>query len=341
MKKENSYSSYINQLGGHYLEVFQKIEVYCRAKGLDACELEECMDQLMDLFLTAQAEGKTVERIIGKDFKAFCKFYISEMFPYKMISNIFTGIIASTFAIFAAGLIISCIEYFSGDISSVWKGKWDANAILTGIILSTVISFIWNSIMKYAVFTTDTAKLKKMSILKIVTFLVMVISLSVLLDYCEIHIVLSLKTVSFASIVLFAFSFLGVAMLNSKVINNKFTANAPNQKERILAVLRKKYARINKVNIRKGKPVILAEEFVIKMKKEQKLTSWLWPLFLIIFIVELIYLVYIAVIIPKFDLFMALAIIISMIGIAVMLGVILSYKSNMKILEDWGQFSRD
>ncbi|MBQ7953177.1 MAG: DUF1048 domain-containing protein, partial [Clostridia bacterium] len=58
---------------GEYRETFDKIDMYVGAKQLRENTKEELMSNLLDIFLSAQEEGRPVEKLTGKNIEKFCK----------------------------------------------------------------------------------------------------------------------------------------------------------------------------------------------------------------------------------------------------------------------------
>ena len=69
------YSYMTEQLRDEYQEVFEKTELYGVISEVNTEVQDELMINLFDLLLTAQTEGKPVEKIVGSDMERFCKEY--------------------------------------------------------------------------------------------------------------------------------------------------------------------------------------------------------------------------------------------------------------------------
>lgn len=70
-----SYVLLKDKLEGEYKQAFDKVEIYSIVRNIDSKTDEEMMMNLLDMMLTAQKEGKPVEKIVGKDIETFCKEY--------------------------------------------------------------------------------------------------------------------------------------------------------------------------------------------------------------------------------------------------------------------------
>ena len=75
----NSYSYYVGKLQGEYREVFQKICDYAEASSMDDVKREEMLSAVMDNFLEAQSENKSVKQALGCDIETFCNQLCSEI----------------------------------------------------------------------------------------------------------------------------------------------------------------------------------------------------------------------------------------------------------------------
>ncbi len=66
-----------DKLKGEYRDVFSKAEVYAEIRNISGDSLNDMMMDLLDFMLTAQNEGKPVEKIVGSDIEKFCGEYFS------------------------------------------------------------------------------------------------------------------------------------------------------------------------------------------------------------------------------------------------------------------------
>jgi DNA-binding ferritin-like protein (Dps family) len=72
-KKFDSYKNYITQLENEYKTTFEKIEIYINGSSkLNSLEKNDCLLEILDNFLSAQAEGMSINHITGIDLKKYC-----------------------------------------------------------------------------------------------------------------------------------------------------------------------------------------------------------------------------------------------------------------------------
>ena len=122
---KDSYSFYMDRLTGEYKSVFADIETYGWTVGIDDILFEEKMSELLDVFLSAQKENRTVESIIGKDVNTFCSNFFDEMPKISMVRDFFDAIkrVAWWILIIDGIDILMCMgseEEAVSDMSSFW-----------------------------------------------------------------------------------------------------------------------------------------------------------------------------------------------------------------------------
>lgn len=66
-----------DKLEGEYKEVFDKAKIFADMQNVNGDTGDDMLMDLLDLLLTAQNEGKPIERIIGSDMEKFCRSYFS------------------------------------------------------------------------------------------------------------------------------------------------------------------------------------------------------------------------------------------------------------------------
>lgn len=72
------FSKEKNKLQQDYLEIFERVESYADFSGLEPMDVVDALDNLMDMLLQAQAEGKPVSYLVGGDLEQFCKNYFED-----------------------------------------------------------------------------------------------------------------------------------------------------------------------------------------------------------------------------------------------------------------------
>ena len=85
---KESYTNYKDQLSKEYQTAFERIEAYVFTCGVDENTREERLNELLDMFLSAQNEGRPVEKIVGKDIEKFSKLFCSSFSFKNRILNV-------------------------------------------------------------------------------------------------------------------------------------------------------------------------------------------------------------------------------------------------------------
>lgn len=95
----DNYKKYIDQLENEYLETFIKIELYINGSTkLNEQEKNNCFMQILDTFLSGQAEGKSIKSITGRDLKKFCDNMIcGESIYMHKVTKVFNTVFYSLY----------------------------------------------------------------------------------------------------------------------------------------------------------------------------------------------------------------------------------------------------
>lgn len=70
-----NYLYMAEQLNGDYRDVFEKTELYGMVKQVNSDVQDDLMMNLFDLLLTAQANNKPIQKVVGPDVEKFCRDY--------------------------------------------------------------------------------------------------------------------------------------------------------------------------------------------------------------------------------------------------------------------------
>lgn len=114
----NTYAIYIEKLHPEYRTAFKQISDYVLANNMDQIKNEEILSEVMDTFLSAQSDGKTVEQTIGNNLKTFCEQLCSEISIKSRIINFFE-LLHPLFTMFT----ILCLFDLVGMISTISNGE--------------------------------------------------------------------------------------------------------------------------------------------------------------------------------------------------------------------------
>jgi DNA-binding ferritin-like protein (Dps family) len=89
-KLKESRFKHQKKLNETNLYLYKSITSYIKNSQLRGFEKEESLQQVMDMMLQAQLEGKPMNLIVGHDYEEFCNSIIEEYSSDK--SNIYKGL---------------------------------------------------------------------------------------------------------------------------------------------------------------------------------------------------------------------------------------------------------
>lgn len=126
------YSYMAEQLNGEYREVFEKTEVYGVIKGVAEDMQDDLMMNLFDLLLTAQAEGKPVDKIVGSDLERFCVEYYQSYDRRERIKDLPASLYRFMWVVFGFGLL----DFLSMDSpGDVFHTQLNITPYISGIVM--------------------------------------------------------------------------------------------------------------------------------------------------------------------------------------------------------------
>ncbi|MEE1218734.1 MAG: DUF1048 domain-containing protein [Ruminococcus sp.] len=285
----DSYAFYTDKLTGEYRTVFDKIEMYIGTQTCDDITKEDKLSQLLDMFLSAQEEGKPVHKIVGGSVEEFCKTFCSDFGFEGTMLNILDMFktLAWCFIVLSVFDIIS-MDWSTADDFFTTLSSVNISGYIIGFVLSSVIGRIANSIMCKAMF-----KLKRLSVnfLKIASLLV-----SVLVFVGLVWVINSSKTdfiscpmwiVLVCSIVyLVLYYLINHERLKAEKKNDIRFIDMVNQDldEDLPKLMEEKYNTLNKRSIKRGKGELTMQAFLDKEEKDcdtiqkQKWLYYLMPM---------------------------------------------------------------
>ena len=137
------------KLTGEYKQAFSKISMYGTMTPIDSDKYDDRVLNIYDMLMTAQADKKPVEKIIGEDIVLFCKEYYKNHSPLEWIGNVAKRI----FTVMLIILAYSVVEWLliAGDNSMTDSGFMDikikATPFLIGIVAGAIV-IVSESIIK-------------------------------------------------------------------------------------------------------------------------------------------------------------------------------------------------
>lgn len=274
-----NYIFLMDQLKGEYREAFDKVYIYTNVRNMSGETEQEMMMNLMDMMLTAQNEGKPVEKIIGNDIEKFCKSYF-EGYDYKIRvkEEIPQYINRIMWFAFVYGLI-NLIFAFGEKEFSLFKETIDVSGYLIGMLGGYLIILLNNVCVKPFIF-----KWKKISATIYDTILLVVMMVVVLVG-CSIFAENELQVPLFPMIIVSGIYIVAYKIVKSVVRYKKYGtiwkrkepfreswlgSVKAEAKRQLPGELVKRYYKINKRRVRQGKELMTPEECMEKIRKENK-----------------------------------------------------------------------
>jgi len=135
MKKNKD--EYKLKLTGNYLNQYEAIEQYIECSDSMYNKKEECLEEILDLLLTAQENERLPEEVIGKDIKTFCDNVLKGINYHSSIFYIAVRFTAISFTALIVGIIFMALyNVFGGQGTVVVRNQ--VSIIFTyGIALTT------------------------------------------------------------------------------------------------------------------------------------------------------------------------------------------------------------
>lgn len=168
-----------DKLEGEYKEAFDKVEIYANLRNVDEDAQSDMMMELLDLFLTAQNEGKPVKKLIGPDLEKFCNSYFSSYTWNSYVRSIPKKIYRLSWIV----LVIELILYFvSEEDFSLLHGTADISGYICGMLVGGLCAFLCNLLIRPFVFRWKWLTSGRFSAFVLILTIGMIIAGVVLLD---------------------------------------------------------------------------------------------------------------------------------------------------------------
>lgn len=288
-----------DDLKDEYLQAFEKVEMYSTVIGVDSKTDGEMMMNLLDMLLTAQSEGKPVEKIVGNDIEEFCKSYFQD-YGSKERTVEFVNYIKR---IMWVNLVFSLIDLFiySGEEGfSIWTTTTDIAGFVGGFSVVAIVYILLNAFVKPRMFKWKKVGSGIFSVVVCILLIGLLIVGIVLTDGNELGIPL-LPSIIVSALYLIVYYIFSVR----KNLKEFGTIRKPKDKDKMKfsdyvnklveeslpQELAKRYEKENKKLARKGKPAMTPEEYMDKLRKENEksLRNLKWGnRFVVVFVIALI-----------------------------------------------------
>ncbi|MDD6771772.1 MAG: DUF1048 domain-containing protein [Inconstantimicrobium porci] len=196
-----SYKKYEDDLRAEYYHTFKEVEVYFKTSELSDKEMEDVMNNILDLFLTAQSEGKPLKDVIGQDTQLFCESYLKTIWKFPNIKIFMRYFGACLIGDFMGIIFCLIMDYFNGEINNIWAEKTNISAILLFCIPTSIGVLIDQCIIKKKVFKNCINRENYIERKGWIAVMILVILLQWVCERFDIKIYASLAQIVFIAIV--------------------------------------------------------------------------------------------------------------------------------------------
>lgn len=127
-------------LTGAYNEAFSTAVQYAMTKGYTKEKINESMSDLYDILLTAQEDGRPVEKVIGKDISYFCKNYFGKYSVSDFLKST-AAFLFRSFIVIAIMEFITAVAYDSGFLGYMGE-KTEISSYIVILLIAAVVNAI-------------------------------------------------------------------------------------------------------------------------------------------------------------------------------------------------------
>lgn len=284
---KDSYVFYMDKLEKEYLEAFGQIEMYVQSQGVDDNTKEERLGELLDIFLSASATGKSVKKITGNDMEQFCKTFCSD-FGVKnrvlFLIDWFKSIAKVLIFVSVLDLIFPEPDVASVGGDNLWNhfSSLNISGYFIGIIVAGLFAAAVNIVLRRMMFKQKQVSMKILKAASVggavVSFIIIYFSLSlntIRLFECPVWIVLAVSGIYLCLYELLR----GRHIKREKV--KFFDLVLKESSSEFAREMEKKYERARKKSVQRGKGELSLEAFLEKEEKDINLTEKMGALYYI------------------------------------------------------------
>ena len=144
---------------GEYKRAFAKISMYGTMTPIDSAKYEDRVLNIYDVLLSAQNDGKPVEKIIGRDMEAFCKTYYANNGVGDWLGNILKRVFGVMLILVAYSLAeLFMIITDEADNVGFFDMRINAAPFLIGVLVGLVVCGIEDIAKHRLLLRTDKIK---------------------------------------------------------------------------------------------------------------------------------------------------------------------------------------
>ena len=273
----NTYAIHVEKLNDEYREVFKKVSDYVTSNNMDEMRTEEILSEVMDNFLSAQEEGKSVVQVVGKNQQKFCEQLCSE----KGFKTHFIHFIEGFHSCFVVYLMLNLFDFIDMIIRLsegekinffTYHSRTEIVSFLCGWLIFISACYAANYFRKKYVFTS----IKRYKLISGIIFafaLVFTFALVVFLleDYDSENTYLWIGFLVCAVYLIFYHIITKDKRRfkkENRITLNEFIGVSETVRNDMEEMEMKRFEKMNKRNVKKGKPELTFEQFLDFEEKE-------------------------------------------------------------------------
>jgi len=274
------------QFTGEYKQAFSKISMYGSMIPIDSDKYEDRIHNIYDVLISAQADEKPVEKVIGNDIEKFCKLYYRNNDAGELVSNIFKRINLLMKIILLYSAVAMWLVNDAG--TKLWDMKINLMSVVMGITVGLILIAVQSLAKSRLLFKTDKITNMAYSIAGLIVSVILFIVAYLVIGDREIM-------VPAVTVIVISAAYILLYQLVKAVIRYIKTGNIRNtewQDRREREALNREFAivndmddtaiemakrldRINKKREKKNKPQMSYEDFKIMLHKEYRFYRWI------------------------------------------------------------------
>lgn len=289
------YTSMEERLSGEYRQVFEKAELYSDMNGIHEKVKADKMMNLLDLLMTAEADGKPVADIIGTDVKKFCQDYFGDYDIYAKIRLIPEKLYSIALAL---GFILLMSILFSDEpLGNLVHMHSDILPFAAGILMGSILDILFKYLIGPLFLRTEKIPNVVYYVSVIVLFVISIAIIVILIGDEEMLLPI------FPFIVADVIYIVGYLLVRSvfryrengsirkpKLVDKEFEIHftsfngtddnlSENLNQELQKVMVKRFQRINKRRRKRNQSAMSTQEFIQKIRKEDaRIPLLLWSL---------------------------------------------------------------
>lgn len=280
-RNNQEWKNYTDQLNADNQEVFADIKKYIDCSDNMYDHKDQCLEEVVDLLISAQMDGVSAERVIGTDHEAFSNNILQSVNESNRAQRIVLRILAWALALLAVSMLEILISLWKQPASGGSVFIWEPFLFMTCIVgLDSIVEVI---IRKMVVLKKNDFLYRHRTAVKVLTF----IAAGLVSDFIQAQTADYMVNISWMYLRVSQLWLLGAAIILFAVVffvvlgNNKKENEKGNRKEErmrlVIANLEKRYQKeLRKKNNAKQEENVLRESFKMRYIKEYRMLHYMF-----------------------------------------------------------------